>query len=632
MKTMQKLVSILTVLALVFTLSLGVFAASNENPHTITIENPDAAEAHQYQAYQVFKGIYSPENTLTDVEWGEGVDGAALLEDLVNHVPAFANCTNAIAVANVLEGFADGSEELREFASYVEKHLATPVNAEPAVATADSPAIIDVVGDGYYYVKDVTPALEQDTYSDYMLFVEGDVTVEAKDTTGVTSQKKVKDINDSNLEGSDWQDTADYDIGDPVPFQLTGTVAEDLAKYNCYKLIFHDKECEGLTFQPETVKVFVDGVEITEGFEVVTACSDECTFEIRFANLKAIEAVHGGSVITVEYFSILNEHAVIGTPGSPDNVVYGNPNEMRMEYSNNPIVSGEGEEDNDTGFTPWDEVVVYTYEVDIDKVDENGNPLDGADFELYKWYLNEDVDPADFTPDMVGNPEFGEWVLVPGGAEETTGPVGDGEILKINGKVVTKVTGPDGIEYFKLRDKPNETSPETDIYLKVSDVEDIASLVANGRSIGVDYYEMRNGQIVPVSGNFSYTIRSIERAATDGATHFSWTGVDDGWYMFVETQTPEDYNSIDPIVFEIIAEHTEDPIELHPVHGYVNGEEYFMPLDENIGIIHANIENHSGAHLPSTGGIGTVLFYVLGGLLVLGAGVLLVVKKLSDAN
>lgn len=43
--------------------------------------------------------------------------------------------------------------------------------------------------------------------------------------------------------------------------------------------------------------------------------------------------------------------------------------------------------------------------------------------------------------------------------------------------------------------------------------------------------------------------------------------------------------------------------------------------------MHFEIENKSGATLPETGGIGTTLFYVIGGLLVVGAGVLLVTKK-----
>lgn len=628
MKTMQKLVSILTVLALILTLSLGVFAAGNDNPHTITIENNDAAETHEYSAYQVLKGIYSPENVLTDVEWGDGVNGDALLQDLVNHVPAFADCTDAISVAKVLESFADDSTELREFAAYVDKNLTTP----SAVGTGDAenPAVLDVVGDGYYYVKDTTNELTSDTYSDYMLFVEGDVTVEAKDTTGVESYKKVKDINDSNLEGSDWQDSADYDIGDDVPFQLTGKVAADLDKYEVYKLTFHDVQSDGLTFKPETVRVFVDGVEIFEGFDVVTEnLDDDCTFEVQFPNVKALEGAVGGSVITVEYFSTLNENAVIGVPGWPDNTNYGNPNDMRMEYSNNPTASAEGEE-NETGFTPWDEVVVYTYEVEIEKVDENGEPLPGANFELYKWYLNEDVDPADFTPEMVGDPQYGEWRLVPGGADEMTGPTGDGEIIKINGKMVTRVTGPDGKDYYKLRDNAGTgASSEIDIYLPAEKVDMFASMLP----AGIPYYELKDGQMVAPDGNFSYTMYTIERASTGLPTTFSWVGVDDGWYQLVETETPENYNSIDPIIFEIIAEHSEDSEhpELLSCVGYVDGEPFFTHINDNLGILHGEIENHSGAHLPSTGGWALWL-YILGGLLVVGAGALLVVKKYSDAN
>lgn len=618
MKTMQKLVSILVVLALVFTLSLGAFADPDAQ-HTITIPNPDAAETHEYTAYQVFAGDYDASTTaLSNVSWGSGVNGLALLEALRAELPDFAACETAAQVVQVLTGYASNSEELRAFAAVVDRFTTTPAGV--ASADAEHPAEINVTGDGYYYVKDTSASLQQDTYSDYILLVEGDVTVEAKDTTGVTSQKKVKDINDSTLVGSDWQDSADYDIGDPVPFQFTGTVASDYDKYTTYKLVFHDVESEGLTFEGVT-KVCVDGVEIESGWTVVTDPEDDCSFEVVFENLKTIEAVHGGSVVTVEYISILNENAVIGEPG--------NPNEMRMEYSNNPT------DESSTGFTPWDKVVVFTYEVIVDKVDENREPLPGAEFELWKWIPNDGeapVEPDPYQLDEEGNliveTPNGHWELVPGEKNGDTTTSGDGKIVKINGKILREYTDANGVLYYVIRDKANEESAETDIYLKASEVEAVSGVIANGMSIGVPYYELKNGVVTPVAGNFSYTIRTLERESTAG-TEFTWKGVDDGHYIIIETETPAGFNTLPPIEFDVVAEHEEESED--PVLISVDGDP-FLPTEENMGILQAEIVNHSGGILPSTGGIGTTLFYVLGGMLVLGAGILLVVKKFSDAK
>lgn len=600
MKTMQKLVSILLTLTLVLTLSLAVFADAT-TPHTITVENPDANDTHTYAAYQIFAGEYDEATgAISNVSWGNGVNGLGLLEALRSEIPDFAACENAAQVVKVLENYPDNSEELRTFAAVVERFITTP--AATANGDAENPAVLNVTGDGYYYVKDESTNLTQDTYSDYILLVEGDVTVTAKDTTGVTSEKKVKDINDSTQEGSDWQDSADYDIGDPVPFKLSGTVAADYDKYNSYKLIFHDVESAGLTFDHIT-GVYVDGVEITGGYTLVTDPEDECTFEVVFEDLKAIDAVVAGSVISVEYESILNENAVIGEPG--------NPNVMYMEYSNNPT------DETCTGTTPEDKVVVFTYEVVVDKVDENGNPLPGAEFQLEKWVIDEEY------------PE-GHWVVVPGEISGDTSTEGDGRIVKINGKIVSEYTDPaTGELYYKIRDKATEDASETDIYLKASEVDAIAPAVANGLTLGVPYYELKNGAISRVAGNFSYSINAIERETTAGTT-FTWTGVDDGHYRITETVTPPGYNTLEPIEFDVVADHetdSEDPVLID-----VNGNPFMPKEGENMGILYAEIENKSGGILPTTGGIGTTLFYVLGGLLVLGAGVLLVVKKFSDAN
>lgn len=598
---------------------MAVFADPAQK--TITVTNTDASETHTYAAYQVFAGNYdATTQKLTNIQWGNGVDGGSLAADLQQNMTEFAACNAAREFAQVLAGF--NNEKLREFAAIVAKHLAT--KAAQADGDATHAAVLDVTnpGDGYYFIKDVSTNLTKDTYSDFILQVEGNVEIEAKDTTGVESFKKVKDINDSygNWKNpddyTDWQDSADYDIDDEVPFQLNGTVASDFDKYSSYKLVFHDKESEGLSFKPETVKAYVvNGGTRTlidsSNYTVVTeGLNDGCTFEIRFADLKTVPGVEGDSMITVEYKSTLNENAVIGEPG--------NPNEMRMEYSNNPAwVATEEEPTEPTGFTPWDKVIVFTYEVIVNKVDEDGKPLDGAEFKLEKWVIDDE------------NPT-GHWVVVPGGSDGGEGGQAGG-FEKINGKVAVPYTDPTtGVLFYKIRDKVNEGAAETDIYLMAADLEMFAPVIEAGKSVGVDYYEKAaNGAMVKVEGYFKYSVDTIERREAGDGTKFTWKGVDDGKYKLTETKAPAGYNLLDPIEFEIVAEHEIDSAD--PKLISVDGNP-FMPTEENMGILVAEVENVSGSTLPTTGGVGTTLFYVLGGLMVLGAGILLVVKKFSDAN
>ena len=95
---------------------------------------------------------------------------------------------------------------------------------------------------------------------------------------------------------------------------------------------------------------------IQTGYKVEKSTSDGCTFEVIFENLKDIESVKAGSVITVEYTSVLNENAAFGGLGG------GNTNTVHLEFSNNP-------NDEGTGNTPEDTVTVFTFKLDVDKVD-----------------------------------------------------------------------------------------------------------------------------------------------------------------------------------------------------------------------------------------------------------------------
>ena len=122
-------------------------------------------------------------------------------------------------------------------------------------------------------------------------------------------------------------------------------------------------------------------------------------------------------------------------------------------------------------------------------------------------------------------------------------------------------------------------------------------------------------------------------------------GLDNGNYFLVETKAPKGYNMLkDPIAIVITA--TPDSAENVTKVTYsatyggaaatmTNGEVDLTTQTQAAGkqpVATGTIENNSGAELPSTGGIGTTIFYVIGAILVLGAGILLVTRRRMNAN
>ncbi len=115
---------------------------------------------------------------------------------------------------------------------------------------------------------------------------------------------------------------------------------------------------------------------------------------------------------------------------------------------------------------------------------------------------------------------------------------------------------------------------------------------------------------------------------TDENGKLYFAGLGAGTYMLTEIKAPDGYNLLtDPIVFTI-SWSEEDGFSVAIESGLdTENEEYEM--DDGY-ILTLDIENNSGTLLPSTGGMGTRLFYVIGAVLVLGAAVLFVTKKRLD--
>lgn len=108
-------------------------------------------------------------------------------------------------------------------------------------------------------------------------------------------------------------------------------------------------------------------------------------------------------------------------------------------------------------------------------------------------------------------------------------------------------------------------------------------------------------------------------SAADGK--FTFSGLDAGTYTLVETTTPAGYNTCADTTVVISATHKED----------ANGASTEIKVNGS-NASGVTIENRAGTQLPSTGGVGTTLFYVIGSVLVLAAVVLLVTKKRMSAQ
>lgn len=483
MKVMKKFTAIALSLAMMLVTSISVFAAGNS---TFTITAP--ATNHRYEIYQIFTGDLS-DGVLSNVKWGQNgteTEGDAVDDAILQELANVAGDTDAEKLAVITK-----------YANLSSTPAGTVTNRSTYAAAA-----------GYYLIKDVDNSVtENDVYTTYIVQVVGDVKITPKSNVP-NFEKKIKDTNDSTGDTSGWQDSADYDIGDEVPFKLEGTVAANYNDYKTYYFAFHDVEEKGLTFNKDSVKVYVDDNEITSGYKVVTSTTDECTFEVVFNNLKEIAAVKAGSKIRVEYTSELNDKAELGSQG--------NVNKAKLEFSNNP--NNEQGSTPDTGKTPWDNVIVFTYKVVVNKVDEENNPLTGAEFTLSK--------------------------------------------------------------------------------------------------------KLSNGSTKEIA-----VVKSSDR------TSFTFSGLDDGDYVLTETKTPDGYNTIAPITFTVTADHKivwegEDRTQiLTSLTGNTATGSLTFTANADNSELATNVVNKKGITLPSTGGMGTYLFYIIGGLLVVISVVLFVVKK-----
>lgn len=571
MKKMKKIASLILAMVMVLSLATTAFAADTETTYT-------------YEIYQIFTGDYA-NGVLSNIKWGAngtGTKGDAVAEAVLKELSDVNTATDAEQLA-VIEKYANLES--------------TPFTTTEAVTTTTT--TVNNLANGYYLVKDVDNTQEgkNQAYTTYVVqVVNGTLTINRK--------ADVPEVEKKIVESAGKVDANNTSIGKTVNYEFTGDMPTNIADYDTYYYVFTDTLSKGLTLtDPEgaatnDIKVTVNGIDVTNYFHISAtdySATAGTTITVGMQDILALEQltapvvgdITAATKVVVTYSAVLNENAVVG--------VEGNPNDVKLEYSNNPNDDGEGSttpEPNPekpvpstpTGETPKDEVITYTTELIVKKTDENGNILPGAAFKIE----GEGVKVVVTT---------GEYFV-----EDTTGT------------------------YYKLKDGSYTTTvPVTDDDPDTTDKDERNS----------DAYESTTityRKETKVTLNTADTSKTVTAEAfVDSETGLlTFTGLGAGTYTITETVTPAGYNSIAPIEVTINWDATNGFTYVGTDYNDVNGNK-----QQDEGEVNTNqvtIVNKSGSTLPETGGMGTTIFYLAGGILVLAAVVLLVTKKRMSAE
>ena len=350
MKHGKKLVSLLLALVMVMGLAVTASAANgtNDNSGKITINN--AVVEQNYTIYQILtlesydteSGAYSYKAT---TEWSAFINGADV-KDVYVTVDDNAYVT--------WKSGADAVEFAKLAQAYAKKNNIGNQGTETATTTTVEFTGLNL---GYYLVDSTLGTLCS------LNTTKPIVTIEEKNVAP-TNKKEVEE--DSTLK---YGPANDADLGQTVNFKSTITAQAGAENY-----VFHDTMSAGLTYG-EVKGITLNGETVaTTNYTVKTSgLGDDCTFEVAFTQ-EFCDTLKANDQIVISYTATLNEKAVVGLPG--------NPNESSLSYGDK----------NNTKYTTKSETITYTWDMDILKYGngDKSKVLAGAEFKL----LNKDASKA----------------------------------------------------------------------------------------------------------------------------------------------------------------------------------------------------------------------------------------------
>lgn len=593
MKRMKKLVSLLLTAIMVFVMAAPVFADESEaeGRYSITINNTSetvSMEGNTYRAYKLFNVTYNE-------------DRSSYAYTIADEFEEFEYTVEETVYAGdslirYLNGLADDSEALNKVSvalnQFIEEKGPNPAGFVTA-GEGDRSVTIPLTDPGYYIVSGTGSAADGQTVTALCALTTTDPAADVNlKADAPTIDKKIDAAEDTDTANGDTPvENNNASIGDEIPFIVTSKVP-DMTGYEKYYFVVTDTMDKGLTFL-DNVEITVGGKTLVEDVdygitvtETNTIVEDPetgdnmgivpgpTTIEIVFKNFIAYSK---GEDIEIKYSARLNDYAEIGTTG--------NKNSVNLTYSNNPNIRDDGDPENPDrpgpdspiGRTPESDTYTYVTGLQLTKINENGDKLTGAEFKITGTRVNTVViKETTFVEDESGD----YWKLLNGDYTQTAPVVAD--------------------------DETDTTKHYDDINKKYKEV------VTTGTQT-----KEENVDITAAVGQ-------------DGVLRFD--GLSAGEYEITEIKAPNGYNILTaPIEVKINWKAPENGSTDCGWSGKYWDSEVWEPEVDNLsltdGVLPFEVVNMTGAQLPETGGIGTTIFYVLGSILALGAGIVLITKR-----
>lgn len=398
--------------------------------------------------------------------------------------------------------------------------------------------------------------------------------------------------------------------------------------------------------------------------------------DLAVKSVKAPEAAEGSDTVTVTFDNLdLGYYLLDSTTGALCSLDTTNPDRTIAEKNEKPTIEKEVEQPS----ASIGDVIDYVIKVKIaagaenyvihDKMSEGltFNGEDTIEVKVLSKETVENLDPNDkeAVKNAVGIEGFaapGDYTIATSVKHESVTDTFDititeaGEAkLPAGGMIVVtyKATiNADALEFDEVNNKAtldygdenHTTTTETpEVPTKFIDVNILKFAEVNGTETGlagaeftlsknedgsdpISFVDLTNGSYRVATDEDETTTTTVVSPAGDNIGNIKLDGLGAGVYYLKEEKAPDGYNLLKEPVKIVITETKDDTtgettlsVQISELNG--EGNEVLVPANP------VKVQNMTGAELPSTGGIGTTIFYVLGGILVVGAGIMLVVKK-----